>query len=158
MVRKARAEDAPRIAEMTVFGKRTAYRSIFQNDRVSFHEIRVVPLYERYQNDPDLLNGMLVYDDGIVKGVIDRVDHGDSVELCNFYVEPFFKGNGIGRELIQTLIAQAREAGKKCVFLWVIKENHPARRFYEANGFVSDGREQPIEGTDKLDVYYELAL
>ena len=32
MIRKANKQDIPRIAEIIVFGKRTAYRTIFQND------------------------------------------------------------------------------------------------------------------------------
>lgn len=42
MIRKAVAKDIPRIAEIIVFGKRVAYRPIFQNDMVSFNEMQVV--------------------------------------------------------------------------------------------------------------------
>lgn len=35
---------------------------------------------------------MLVYDDGIIKGVINRISKDDAVEICEFYVEPFLKG------------------------------------------------------------------
>lgn len=40
------------------------------NDHVSFNELQVVNLYEAYISNPDKLEGMLLYDDGIVKGVI----------------------------------------------------------------------------------------
>ena len=52
MIRKAVAKDIPRIAEIIVFGKRVAYRPIFQNDMVSFNEMQVVSTAEEYQKNP----------------------------------------------------------------------------------------------------------
>lgn len=68
MVRQADMQDIPRIAEIIVFGKRVAYRPIFKNDCRSFNELQAVHLYEEYKNNPDRLEGMLLYDDGIIKG------------------------------------------------------------------------------------------
>lgn len=158
MIRKAAATDLSRIAEIIVFGKRVAYRSIFHNDLVSFQEIQVNHLIEAYRSNPLLLEQMLVYDDGIIKGVINRKASADSIELCEFYVEPFFKGMGIGRKLIQYVIDEAKAAKIKRIFLWVIEENVPARRFYEANGFRQNGQTCLIEGTSKIDMCYELML
>lgn len=70
MIRQANKQDISRIAEIIVFGKRVAYRPIFENDYVSFNELQVIHLYEEYKNNPDRLDGILLYDDGIVKGVI----------------------------------------------------------------------------------------
>ncbi len=158
MIRKAQIQDIPRIAEIIVFGKRVAYRSIFNNDFVSFNELQVVDLVKKYHNDLSLIDDMIVYDDGIVKGVINRRYTGEDVELCEFYVEPFFKGNGIGRKLIQYVINEAKNAHMKRMFLWVIKDNSSARKFYEANGFKESGGTCLIEGTTKWDMCYEKVL
>ena len=158
MVRKAKAEDCARIAEIIVFGKRVAYRPIFNNDEVSFNELQVIKLYQELQNESEMVKDMYVYDDGIVKGVIRKKDYGDRLEICEFYVEPFFKGNGIGRKLIQAVIDEAKVQNKKQIFLWVIKDNFSARKFYEVNGFCASGKEQIIEGTTKLDMCYEFNL
>lgn len=155
MVRKATKKDISRIAEIIVFGKRVAYRTIFQNDVVSFNEIQVIPLWEEYKDNLEKMEHMLVFDDGIVKGVINCNPAGDEVEICEFYVEPFFKGQGIGRELIQNVIAEAKTTQKKRIFLWVLEENGSARRFYEANGFRASGETCLVEGTDKVDMCYE---
>lgn len=155
MVRKATKKDISRIAEIIVFGKRVAYRTIFQNDEVSFNEMQVVPLWEEYNNHPEQIENMLVFDDGIVKGVINYKLVGEEAEICEFYVEPFFKGQGIGRELIQNVIAEAKTTQKKRIFLWVLEENGAARRFYEANGFRASGETCLVEGTDKVDLCYE---
>lgn len=90
MVRKAQASDLSRIAEIIVFGKRVAYRPIFNNDYVSFQELQVMELVEEYRKNPQLIENMLIYDDGIVKGVINRRFEEDTAEICEFYVEPFF--------------------------------------------------------------------
>ena len=155
MVRKATKKDISRIAEIIIFGKRVAYRSIFQNDVVSFQEMQVIPLGEEYKDNPEMLEHMLVFDDGIVKGVINCKPVGNEVEICEFYVEPFFKGQGIGRKLLEHVIAESKESGKSRIFLWVLEENLSARRFYEANGFCASGEICLVEGTDKVDMCYE---
>lgn len=108
MLRKAAIQDIPRIAEIIVFGKRVAYRSIFNDDIGSFNGLQVIHIIEKYQNDPALIDNMIVYDDGILKEVINRIFTDDSIELCEFYVEPFFKGVGIGKALIPYVISEAR--------------------------------------------------
>lgn len=155
MVRYARVGDIPRIAEIIVFGKRVAYRHIFRDDNVSFNEIQVVSMAGEYLASPHKLDNMLVYDDGIIRGVVNHMDHGEEIELCDFYVDPFFKGKGYGKELIRFFMEEARKKGKKKVFLWVLKDNLPARRFYERNGFKASGQEQLVDGTDVWDVHYE---
>lgn len=159
MIRQAGKQDIPRIAEIIVFGKRVAYRPIFNNDCVSFNELQVVQLYEEYKNNLDRLDGMLIYDDGIVKGIINGRPIGDKVfEITDFYVEPFFVKQGIGTLLIKYLIQQVRQKGGHKIVLWVIKDNRNARRFYEANGFIDSGKTCIIEGTTKEDCLYEYIL
>ncbi|MBQ4522125.1 MAG: GNAT family N-acetyltransferase [Lachnospiraceae bacterium] len=158
MLRKATMQDVPRIAEIIVFGKRVAYRPIFNNDVVSFNELQVINLIEEYRNNPILVDNMLVYDDGIIKGVINRTFKDDAVEIREFYVEPFFKGNGIGKKLIQQVILEARTSKRNKIFLWVIEDNLSARKFYENNGFIASGKTCFIEGTTKTDMCYELIL
>ena len=158
MIRKAEVKDIPRIAEIIVFGKRVAYRDIFKNDLESFQHLQVVDLANKLYEDSKLLDTMLVYDDGIIKGVINRKYEEDGIEIHDFYVEPFFKGLGIGTQLLERLIQEAKQQNFKCIYLWVIGENVEARKFYERNGFRATGKTDIIEGTDKLDVHYELLL
>ncbi|HHV31503.1 hypothetical protein [Caproiciproducens sp. LBM24188] len=63
MIRNATEKDASRIAEILIFSKRVAYRSIFQNDKVSFGEMQVLPLAMEYIKNPELLEHIFVYDD-----------------------------------------------------------------------------------------------
>lgn len=158
MIRTAQLKDIPRIAEIIVFGKRVAYRDIFQNDIVTFNELQVMDLVANYHSNPALIKNMLVYDDGIVKGVINREYKEDAVEISEFYIEPFFKRQGIGRTMIQHIIAEEKKKQISKMFLWVIKDNISARKFYEANGLYATGDTCLIEGTDKTDMCYEIML
>ena len=146
MIRKATVEDISRIAEILVFVKRMNYRSIFQNDAVSFGEIQVIPVAEEY-SDPKILENIRVYEsDGIVKGLI-RIVGKEVVEL---YVEHFFQGQGIGAELIE----YAKEESD-VRYLWVLEKNTDAIRFYEANGFHITDNKKLEEGTPEYKVMME---
>lgn len=59
MIRKATLQDIPRIAEIIVFGKRVAYRTIFNNDVVSFNELQVINIIEEYRNSPGVIDNMI---------------------------------------------------------------------------------------------------
>ena len=81
MIRKAELQDISRIAEIIVFGKRVAYRPIFSNDIVSFNELQVMNLVEEYRSNLSIIENMIVYDDGIMKGVINRKFVDEDVEV-----------------------------------------------------------------------------
>ena len=137
MIRRATVADASRIAEILVFTKRMNYRKIFQNDKVSFGEIQVYPIAKEYMENPGKLEGVWVYDDEFVKGVLHIA--GDRIE--ELYVDHFFENRGIGGELMAFAIEQ------NCSFLWVLEKNEDARRFYGRYGFAPTGEKRLEEGT-----------
>lgn len=146
LIRKATTKDISRIAEILVFVKRMNYRAIFRNDAVSFGEIQVIPVAERY-SDPEILDSIRVYEsDGIVKGLI-RIAGKEVVEL---YVEHFFQGQGIGAELIEYA---KKESDVR--FVWVLEKNTDAIRFYETHGFHITGNKELEEGTPEYKVMME---
>lgn len=157
-IRKATKQDISRIAEIIVFGKRVAYRDIFKDDVGTFNQLQVLDVAEEILGNPALLESMAVYDDGIVKGVIAAEVSGSSAEISNFYVEPFFKGEGIGTCLLRHVIFGMKAAGLHKLFMWVLEENLSARRFYENAGFRSTGESKLLGDTGKIDLYYELLL
>ena len=138
MIRKATLEDISRIAEILVFVKRMNYRRIFRNDAVSFGEIQVIPVAEKY-SDPKILENIFVYEaEGIVKGLI-RIEDKEVVEL---YVDHFFQGQGIGAELLEFA---KKEFDVRS--LWVLEKNTAAIRFYESHGFHLTDTKKFEEGT-----------
>ena len=138
MIRQATIEDASRIAEILVFTKRMNYREIFQNDKVSFGEMLVYPLAKKYIDNPDELDGIWVYDDEFVKGMI----HIEENQIVELYVDTFFENEGIGSKLVEFAIKKMN-----CDFLWVLEKNVKAIRFYQRHGFVITEEKQYEEGT-----------
>ena len=147
MIRHATITDASRIAEILIFTKRTNYRKIFHNDRVSFGEMQVYPLAQSYIDNSDELDKIWVYDDEFVKGMI----HIDENQILELYVDSFFENQGIGSKLLKYAIEQMN-----CDFLWVLEKNIKAIRFYQRSGFVLTEEKQYEEGTTEYIVKMKL--
>ena len=151
MLRSAEIKDASRLAEILIFAKRTAYRSIFKNDHVSFNKMQVLDLALSLRDEEHALDDLYVYDDGIVKGLIkwcrEANPTADCVRIQELFVDPFFQGQGIGSILIKDCIQQAKEHNVRKIILWVLEENKPARSFYEKYGFQYNGVQRLEAGT-----------
>ena len=145
MIRNAEPKDLSRIAEILVFTKRIKYRSIFHNDEYSFNELQVIKVADEFKN-PELLDEVWVYDDGIVKGMI----HLEEKEIIELYVDYFFWKEGIGSKLLE--FAREKFDAK---FVWTLEKNEDAIRFYESHGFKLNGKKQLEEGTSEYIVMLE---
>ena len=145
MIRKAEPKDLSRIAEILVFTKRMKYRAIFHNDEYSFNELQVVKVADEFK-DPELLDKVWVYDDGIIKGML----HLDGKEISELYVDYFFWKEGIGSKLVE--FAKEKSDAK---FVWTLEKNEDAIRFYEAHGFKLNGKRQLEDGTPEFIVMLE---
>ncbi|MEP7035316.1 MAG: GNAT family N-acetyltransferase [Actinomycetota bacterium] len=79
--------------------------------------------------------------------------------LFGMWVDPAFRRIGVGRALVDAVVAQARVAGKRRLVLHVVSGNEPASRLYEGAGFVATGRTVPFPlDDDVLEVEMELVL
>jgi len=69
----------------------------------------------------------------------------EEAELRDLYVVPTSWGSGVARALHETAVDWMREGAKSAV-LWVGEANGRARRFYEREGWTTDGetRESPL--------------
>ncbi|MFL5616900.1 MAG: GNAT family N-acetyltransferase [Gemmatimonadaceae bacterium] len=77
-------------------------------------------------------------------------------EVKRMYVEAAWRGNGVGRALLQTLIAHARALGYQQLRLGTITEMTAARSLYQSLGFVPIDRYRADEMVDTE--FYELEL
>ncbi len=93
----------------------------------------------------------IIYKDEIPIGLFTfgKSRYGDvddsCIEIWRVYLKPNYIGKGFGTELMNWGIHELRKRGYKKAILWVLEDNHRARRFYERNGFSFDGNVQIIE-------------
>ena len=60
----------------------------------------------------------------------------DEAHVTNVVVSPDFRGQGIGRKLMNEMLVKAREKGAVCATLELRKSNEVALKLYESMGFV----------------------
>ena len=81
---------------------------------------------------------------GFASGGRERAgETGYSGELYAVYVLDEFQKRGHGRELVRAVVGGLRELGLEDMIIWVLRDNQPARLFYERLGGVYI-RTQPI--------------
>jgi GNAT superfamily N-acetyltransferase len=80
---------------------------------------------------------------GLAWGRIDAAQP-DVATLYQMWVAPACRGTGIGRQLLQAVIAWAVGRGAAALDLGVTCGDTPARRLYERAGFTPHGAPQPL--------------
>ena len=79
--------------------------------------------------------------------------------LVGMWVDPRFRGTGVGVALVDAVIAQSLDVGKRRVILCVVESNRRARALYERCGFLATGHTGPYPHDDQLhEVEMELLL
>lgn len=61
----------------------------------------------------------------------------DYGEIVSIYFLPEYMGQGYGKLLLDRCIEELKQCGFRKILLWVLEDNHRARRFYEKNGFIN---------------------
>lgn len=122
-VRQATIADLSRIAEIVIFNYRLNFYPIFKNDDYYFNELQVSKVAKQYE---DVVGNMWVYDDGVIKGVIQI----ENSEIKKLFVEPALQGKSIGSHLLKYAIVE-----HKANTLWALEKNVRAIRFYNRHGF-----------------------
>ena len=75
-------------------------------------------------------------DDGFT---FNNSDYADWGEIASFYTHPAERGRGYGGLLFEEACRRMKAEGFADAFVFVLRENEKARRFYSVHGFVWDG-------------------
>jgi GNAT superfamily N-acetyltransferase len=148
MVRAAVLDDAPAIARVHVASWRSTYRALLPRDFLdSLSEASYEDRWRRIIKEGSV-RAYVIEDDGqpvgFASGGHERAgEPGYSGELYAIYLLDDFKRRGYGRELVRAMVAGLREIGLEDMLVWVLRDNLPARQFYERLGGVYI-RAQPI--------------
>jgi [ribosomal protein S18]-alanine N-acetyltransferase len=64
---------------------------------------------------------------------------GEEAHIVTIAVDPVWRGHRLGKWILLTLMAEARQRGAQIVTLEVRPSNHPARALYARVGFIQSG-------------------
>lgn len=101
-------------------------------------------------------NGMMIGTASFCKSRWEK--YRDYGEIVSIYFLPDYIGKGYGRLLLNRCIEELKQCGFRKVLLWVLEDNHRARKFYEKNGFICSEifMDDNIGGKDIREVLYVL--
>ncbi|MEU8647504.1 GNAT family N-acetyltransferase [Streptomyces sp. NBC_01281] len=167
-VREMTLADCPRVAEIRVRGWQSAYKGLMPQsylDALSVSEDAARRRGHLERADGSVVN-LVAEREGAVVGWACHGPYRDGeagpadVELYAIYVHPDLVGRGVGQALLRASVARCVAAGRERMLLWVLRDNIPARRFYERAGFGADGAEEPFEaaGVEVPEVRYVRSL
>jgi len=151
-VRPARPDDAERLFEIQRDASLAALAEIFPPDRYPFPDDEVRARWRRFVAE----RNVLVAED--VSQILGMIAFSPG-SLDALYVAPGEWGRGVGSRLHDEAVAALRELAEEAR-VWVLVENHGARRFYERRGWRLDGRERVVVEypPHPIDVGYTLFL
>ncbi len=83
---------------------------------------------------------------------LDSVNYPNACEMKRLYARPAFRGQGVGRSLVEVALDFARLAGYDCVLLDTLSDMEAARALYEDLGFeeIPPYYHNPIAGAHYL--------
>jgi ribosomal protein S18 acetylase RimI-like enzyme len=148
MVRKAILNDAHAIAHVHVSSWRTTYRGVLSDEFLgSLSETNYEERWKRVIAD-GASKAYVAEDGGNVVGFAsggrERAgEEGYEGELYAIYLLEASQRRGFGRELVRAAVEGLRELGLNDMIIWVLRDNQPARAFYERLGGAYV-RSQPI--------------
>jgi ribosomal protein S18 acetylase RimI-like enzyme len=145
-VRKAKVEDASRIASVHVRSWQVAYRGHMPDEFLNGLDVeKRTNMWRELTQDPDKLIFVAEDSESNIEGFSalgpsrDADANPSTAEVSAIYVHPEKWGKGIGRALLSASIDQVRKREFDRVTLWVLEANQRARSFYESFGFIHDG-------------------
>ena len=148
MIRPATLEDATAIARVHVASWQSTYRGMLPDEFLaSLSETGYAERWKRVIGDGS--SKVYVAEDGgdvvgFASGGRERAgENGYTGELYAIYVIDSAQRRGFGRELVRATVAGLRDLGLDDMIIWVLRDNQPARSFYERLGGVYI-RGQPI--------------
>jgi GNAT superfamily N-acetyltransferase len=162
--------DIRAVSEIRVTGWQAAYQGMVPQDYLDALSVDDDAAWrrERFHQLGDLIINFVATEAGNVTGWAclgpyrgqESAEAPKAGELYAIYVRPALIGTGVGQELIRAVHQRAAADGYRTLYLWVLRDNARARRFYESAGYAADGaaKEDDFAGTPVSEVRYRAAV
>ena len=139
MIRPAKLEDAPAIARVHVASWQSTYQGMLPEEFLeSLSETGYAGRWKRVIGEGSSRVYVAEHEGevvGFASGGRERAgETGYTGELYAIYVIDAAQRRGFGRELVRSTVAGLRELGLDDMIIWVLRDNQPARSFYERLG------------------------
>lgn len=144
VIRPWRREDLPAVQGILWDSWMDAYSPFIpEEDLRSYHQAtyRIDSLTRLFESD--IVRGFIAEADGKAVGFARTQLHRNEnrLYLASLYLLPAYQGRGIGGRLLAVAEEQARACGLDDLWVGVMVQNEPARRFYDRRGFRFVGEE-----------------
>ena len=94
--------------------------------------------------------------EGKIIGSILVKSRGESAQLRYFYIEPGYRGIGLGKKLWSSAMDFISACGYKKAYLWTAVELHVAAKLYTSTGFrLTEEKESMTFGTKAIEQRYD---
>lgn len=154
-IRIASTEDLTRIVDVFLACWKIAYQTVLSEKvREAMDFSAAKELWEKSFVAEGRTNFVIEVDSAIVavfRTGIDS-DNPDKWHLFSLYVHPNNAGQGLGSEILEILIKEARTKHFKAITLWVFEKNIPALNLYKKFGFTPTGRTRIRESWGELEI------
>lgn len=129
------------------------------NYGISFETYVGLGLYEFYKNyDPEMDRVWICeHDNRIVGFVLLMHRENNAAQLRYFYIEPEYRGIGLGKKLMQLYMNFLKEKGYHSSYLWTTHELLSAASLYKRHGFkLSEEKQSTTFGKPLTEQRYDL--
>ena len=160
VIRKVKYEDIEQIVDIDIKDWKIMYRGIIDDNILkNLDRNKKIEKYKkRYETEKiivaennETVLGFCWYDDNI-----ENEKNGADSEIVAIYVDCDNLGNGIGKKMMEYVMKELKNEGKRKMILWCLEKNENARKFYEKMGgkLVNDEKYFEIEGQKYKEVGY----
>jgi GNAT superfamily N-acetyltransferase len=159
MVRCARQSDTAAFGEIYAHAWKAAYQGILPDEYLDSLTAEnctpkaIAPEENAVARAAGKAAGLINFGEG-------REEKTGCGEIRAIYVLPEYWGKGCGKELFQYATEKLKEEGFKKAFLWVLKDNARARKFYGKMHMQCTQQERTlcISGKNVTEIKYELCF
>jgi len=157
-VKKATLNDVDVLGQIHAKSWQQAYKNIIPDSVLdNITTVKRVARFEKAMSDSGEENYLFLLDNkeigftSIGKSRDDDLSK-DTGEIRGIYLEPDHWRKGYGSKLLNWAEAELKSRSYKSIALWVLKDNHQARKFYEKHDYLKEGRSDIITiGGKELD-------